>query len=219
MQRQREAQPVFITSVAPITRDDLELLKAPRHQTGTVQRLRESHRQVCRLAALGLTNVAIGEATGYSPTRVGQILNSPAATELVAVLQRNADQTTVDAMTEHASMIARRRTAAERHLVDYIDDLDEKDELLPPKLALALAADGADRTGYGKQSTVFKPNADFAAQLEKAIARSGKTLPVRRADNVIDLKPVPGVPNPPQLVERTAASVPPGPAPTIARRA
>lgn len=171
----------FVTSVSELTREDLAKLQAPRATLTTPQKLRESHHQVARLLALGLAHTAIAEATGYSVQRVSQLGAAPAMQELVARLRERADETTVEAMTDYNNQVARRRNAAERHLIDYIDRLDDEGEIMPPKLALALAADGADRTGFGKQSTRVNVNEDFAAKLEAAIGRSGKVIDINRS--------------------------------------
>ena len=171
---------------------DLERLRQPRHVPSTPQKLRESHHMIARFAALGLDNHEVGARTGYSRERVGVLLDSPAMKELVAKYRAKIDETYVKQVDTFFELATGNMLAAERHIADTIAELDEKDELLPVRTALAISRDAADRFGFGKHTTATNINVDFAAKLEAAIERSGKT---RVINSVADHQPTPSAPS------------------------
>lgn len=184
----KEAKPRYITEVRELTRTDLERLVEPRHAphpSMNIQRTRNSHHRVAMLAAMGLSNTQIAERTGRSVNGVGYLLKAPAMVSLIEEYRREVTNRALESVDEFYTLATRNMLAAERHISDRIAELDEADELLSIKDALAIRADTADRFGYGKNKTVVNVNADFASALEAAIRRSGKTQEV---SNVIDLK-------------------------------
>jgi hypothetical protein len=183
-QRGTVTSKVMIGQPTELARDDLSKLERGNRTTGNVQKLRSSHHEIARLSAQGFTGVEVAGLTGYTKERVGQLLNSPAMVELVAIYRERRADAQQEQFDAYLMLKTNNMIAAERHIADHIADLDDSNELLPVKTALAISADGADRTGYGKRQTV-NVNHDFAAALEKAIARSGK---------IVDVTPTPSVP-------------------------
>lgn len=185
--RGKEATPRYITEVRELTPTDLERLVEPRHPShGSlgVKQARNSHHRVAMLAAMGLNNTQIAERTGRQPASIGYLLKAPAMVSLVEGYRREVTNRALDSVDEYFSLATSNMLAAERHLSDRIAELDEADELLSVKDALAISRDAADRFGYGKNKTQVNVNADFASLLEAAIRRSGKSEAV---GNVIDL--------------------------------
>ena len=168
------AKPIPIGQPEPLIAADLERLKEKRHAPSTPQKLRDSHHMIARLRASGLRGFQIAERMGYSSMRVNDLLNSPAMEELVAQYRLKVDEAFVENVDSFFEIATRNMMAAERHISDHIAELDETGELLPVRTALAISRDAADRFGYGKKSQQTNINVDFAASLEKAIARSGK---------------------------------------------
>lgn len=169
-------KPIPIGQPMPLTVDDLARLHEGNRSTSSIQKLRASHHKIARLAAYGFNNKAIAAHTGYTRERVGQLLGSPAMKELVAVYSEKVIEQEKEDLDAYLALKTSNMVAAERHIADHIAELDEAGELLPVKTALAISADGADRTGYGKRQTNMNVNVDFAAMLEKAIKRSGKQI-------------------------------------------
>src|SRR6266705_2514035 len=64
------------------------------------------------------------------------------------------------------------RDINQRMLLEEYEELDERGERPPIRTMLAVNADYADRTGFGKRQTNVNINVDFAAQLDRAIKRS-----------------------------------------------
>lgn len=167
---------IFVGPPTPLAREDLEILHQGNRQTSSIKRLRASHHKIARLAAYGFDNRAIAAQTGYSRERVGQLLHAPAMRELIAVYMDKIEEQEKEDLDAYLSLKTSNMIAAERHISDQIAELDDAGELLPIKTALAISADGADRTGYGKREVRTNINVDFAAMLEKAIKRSGKQI-------------------------------------------
>ena len=163
-----------IVSVRSIKREDLARLEGPRRKIGMPKKLRNSHHNIARYAAIGLNNKQIGERVGMSRERVGQLLKVPAMEELVANYRERVDEAFIDGIEAYLELATSNMIAAERHIADRIAELDEDDELLPINDALKISRDAADRFGYGKKSTNVNVNVDFAAKLEDAIKRSDK---------------------------------------------
>lgn len=203
-------KPVPIGAPVPLRREDLELLHQGNRSQASIKRLRASHHKIARLAARGLDNKAIAAYTGYTRERVGQLVNSPAMRELIAVYAEKVQEKEDEALDAYIALKTENMMAAERHIHDHIAELDEAGELLPVKTALAISADGADRTGYGKRETRVNVNVDLAAALERAIKRSGKeiktvqgrTLPkaIEASHRVMAATPAPARP----LIQRRA---------------
>lgn len=172
------APTVRLLEVSPLSREDLEVLRAPRHNLSIAERFRDPHHNVARLLALGMKQKDVAAATGYSANRISQLEASPAFQELLALYR----QQVAEKFTENADELVRAMTSIQRKAIrtveEHFDAADEEGELIPLKTALAVAADMADRLGPAKRSvsTNTNINVDFAAELEKAIARSGRTI-------------------------------------------
>src|SRR5512146_119446 len=182
MRKGATPDPIPIGQPRPLVAQDLERLREPRYVASTPQTLRDSHHMIARLAAMGLRKFQIAERTGYSYVRVQALLESPAMDELVAKYRAKVDEEFVEGADAYFSLATQNMLAAERHIADAIAEADEKGELIPIRTALAISRDAADRFGYGKKTQNLNINVDFAAQLEKAIARSGKTIEANRLE-------------------------------------
>lgn len=176
MHKGATAQPIPIGQPEPLVAADLERLKAPRHVPSIPQKLRDSHHMIARLSAAGNKPGEIAVLTGYSRERVTALLGSPAMEELVALYRAKVDEAFVANTDTFFALATQNMLAAERHIADTIAELDETGELLPVRTALAISRDAADRFGYGKKTQNLNINVDFASQLERAIARSGKEI-------------------------------------------
>jgi len=164
---------------SPLKVDDLAKLHTGNRSMSPVKKLRASHHKIARLAAKGFTNKEVAAYTGYTRERVGQLLGAPAMVELVATYREKEAQREDEQLDPYFELATQNMIAAQRHIADKFADLDAEGELMPTREALAVQADAADRLGYAKRTNV-NVNHSFAADMEKAIRRSGK---------VIDIKP------------------------------
>jgi porphobilinogen deaminase len=149
-----------------------------------VNKIRDGHHRVARLAAAGLRTAEIAEKTGYTTTNIGLLLRNPAMQELIAKYRGKVDAAFERSQDEFFALATRNMMMAERQIAERLEDGEESP--LPIKALVSISRDAADRFGYGKRNMTLNVNADFAAELEKALARSNaerlKTIePERKA--------------------------------------
>jgi hypothetical protein len=77
------------------------LLDPPPVERGSpvVAKLRSTHHNLARLLASGLTQNAVSEMTGYSPSRISVLKGDPAFQELIAYYQSQTAEVFIDAAT------------------------------------------------------------------------------------------------------------------------
>lgn len=167
----RKSRSPRILNVRPITKDDMLLLHKPASRV-LLARLRDSHHMVARLAASGISNGEIAEATGYSYSRIAILLQDPSMRELIARYRGKITDAWLDGETTYLNTVRANRNKAERMISDKLDAADETDTPLPTRELLAISRDAADRTGFGKVQKNLNINVDFAAKLEAARQRS-----------------------------------------------
>lgn len=166
-----------VAAIRPITREDLPRLLRPRDASGAnPKRLRDSHHTIARLLATGISTKQVAALAGYSYNRVAVLAQAPAMQELIAHYRARVDELWEENLDTYSRLAVGNMVAAERQISDHLADADEAGELLPVRELIAISRDAADRFGYGKKQTNLNVNADFAALLEKAIARSGKQI-------------------------------------------
>lgn len=179
LHRNKPGTTQVIGQVRSLTKDDLAILSKPRTGAGSVKSFRESHHKLARLYAMGLRHEQVMAETGYGYSRVTTIYRDPAFKELIAQYTKMVNEAFANGVDAYYTLATNNMLAAERHIADKIAELDEEGELLPIKTALAISRDAADRFGYGKKKeTTLNVNVDFAARLEQAMKRSGKTIDV-----------------------------------------
>ena len=142
-----------------------------RYQVNPV-RIRDSHHRVARLAASGLRNGDIAARTGYTCARVSQILQSPAMQDLVTKYRERVTEAWVQDIGDDYNMARESWRLAQRLRLDALEAAMDGDREIPLRELNAIAFDGEDRFGTTKKSTNINLNADFAAELEKALSRS-----------------------------------------------
>ena len=175
------------TGLRALTSEDMTTLLAPvrRDLIVSPDKLRDSHHRVLRLAARGLRNNQIAEITGYSEQRISTILNSPAAQDVLARYRERITDAMIADMAVDAEVDIRTLRLAKTQRLDRLVAADESGDLLPIKDYNSIIADVEDRYGVPKKSTSINLNADFAAELERALSRSAK------ADNIVEVEPTP----------------------------
>lgn len=167
-----------ILGIRDLVRDDLELLREKR-QLPVIQRIRDPHHALARALASGVRQFEAAARCGYSVNRVSQLEKDPAFRELVAYYRDLVAASFKEEVDEYYQLLASNAAKAERMIADKLDTADDAGEALPTRELIAISRDSADRIGYGKKQTNLNVNVDFAAQLEKAIQRSGKVIDVR----------------------------------------
>lgn len=166
-----------IIAIRPMTREDVGLLADKRTIVqGAVARFRDPHHRVARLFAAGLRLGEVVERCGYSYNRVHTLSTDPAFQDLIAKYREKVDAEFVRNQDEFYEQATANMRKAEAMLAEKLEAAEEAGEHLPTRDLIAISGDRMDRFGYGKRQTNLNVNADFASLLEKAIARSGKTI-------------------------------------------
>ena len=168
--------PIPIGQPVALVASDLERLRETRHVASTPQSLRDSHHMVARLAAMGLRPFKIAEQVGYSYVRVQTLLASPAMQELVAQYRLKVDGEFAETADAFFTLATSNMVKTERMIADALEDAEATGERPSLRTLDAISQGRQDRFGYGKKTQNLNINVDFAAQLEKAIKRSGKTI-------------------------------------------
>lgn len=206
-----------ILAVRPLTRDDLACLSQKRPTVGVVKTFRDFHHRIARLCAMGLRAHEVCSQCGISRTRYLQLKGDPAFNELVANYRDKVDEGFVDSAAELFERVSANTINAEMLISEKLEKALDGEEDIPLKTLALISRDGADRIGLPKQklNSNTNVNLDFAAMLEAAAKRSGRS-------NVIDAVPTRTVSGPqgakPPLLPAVRANPPPAVA-GIRRRA
>ena len=153
-------------------------------KSAAVKAFKDSHHLVARLFAAGLRPGEVAERAGYSGTRISVLLGDPSFQNLIAEYRR--EETIAFALTrdDYYERATRARNIALRLVEDKLADVDPDDVTIRELMGIHDSL--ADRTGYGKRSTVTNVNIDFAARLDMAVKRSERVLgispPVQSAE-------------------------------------
>jgi transcriptional regulator with XRE-family HTH domain len=204
--RGKIAQPLSLIEVIPLTSADLATLHKPRSRS-IAQRFREPHHLIARLLAQGMQQQEVAKLVGYSVTRVSQLEADPAFQNLLAVYRERVTEKIEETFDHYLELKAHNMIRAERTISDHFDKAEDENELVPLKTALLVAADGADRLGYGKRQMNVNVNVDFAAELEKARSRVGRMINVPKGVGSASNSPAPE-PSSPQSAHAPAQGSP-----------
>lgn len=140
------------TLVRELTVDDLTALATERgaHQPGqTLTRIRDSHHDVAKCFAEGMTNFEVQIATGYSSSRISILKQDPSFQELVEHYRHVKTEATADLAVRMKSLS-----------LDALEELRERmhTEDLAPEMLLDILKVTADRTGHGPTNKVTQTN-------------------------------------------------------------
>lgn len=139
-----------------------------------IDTLRESHHSIAKMYAAGMPEGVICRRTGYTTRRLNYLWRSPSFQQLIQDYKAEVFEK-INADTDAwAELAVSNGVAAERHINDRIAMLDEANELLPLRDAMAIAGDAKDRFGYSKRVTQTNINVDIAVKMDKAIERSAR---------------------------------------------
>ena len=169
--RNPRGKPYQILSVRPLVESDLAVLREKSAPIARLQTLRDSHHNIARLMAAGLSNVRIAETTGHSLPSLSRWRNDPALQELVAHYRTIVTEEWRDEVDSVQRYAMSNMLKAERMLSDKLDKADEEDDLPSYRDLVSITSDRMDRFGFGKRSSQTNLNVDYAAALEAAIAR------------------------------------------------
>lgn len=163
----RASRPVSASFVRELDRADLALLGEEKGvKPSAIKRLSFRHHSLARCLASGMKPGEAAVQCGYCISRVSILQDDPAFKELVQFYEVKVEQQYVD-LHQRLSGLAQ----------DAMEELQERLENEPEKLSVGqlmeLSKMGADRIGYGPQTsqTNVNFNVDLAGRLEAARKR------------------------------------------------
>lgn len=158
---------VAAATARELTKEDILALGEEKgSQPPPIQRLTDRHHNLARTLAEGVPHGEAGILCGYSSSRVSILLSDPAFKELVEFYRQGITDRFFD-MHDRLHSFSK----------DALDELHVRLEEDPGKFSIGQLMEstklGADRTGYGPQSssTNVNVNVDLAGRLEAARKR------------------------------------------------
>lgn len=165
----RASRPLTATQVRELDSCDIALLAEERGvQAPPLKRLSERHHALARCLASGMEDGDAAITCGYVISRVSILKADPAFRELLAFYRQDVNSKYLDmhgvlaGLSLDAAMELRERLEADAQVEDKTMSVGQLIELT--KL-------GADRTGFGPQSSQLNVNIDLASRLEAARKR------------------------------------------------
>lgn len=172
--RNTRGNPYHILTVRPLTEADLPALREKSSPSARIQNLRDSHHNIARMIASGLTNVQIANQTGHSLAHASRCRRDPSVIELVAHYRALVTEEWLSEQDQISTMSVAAIAKGLRTIHDHFDDADAAGELVPMNRALSVVSDLMDRFGYGKKSATLNMNVNYADELEAAIQNQKK---------------------------------------------
>lgn len=165
--RGRASIPLDATAVGQLTQADLALLQEEKgSQSSAIKRISDRHHTLARCLAEGQSEQEAAINSGYVLSRVSVLKADPAFQELLSFYRKDVNRQYLDVHAKLAGVSG-----------DALNEIQERLENEPEKISLGalidLAKMGADRTGFGPQSssTQLNINVDMATRLEAARKR------------------------------------------------
>lgn len=181
----RPAKQLEIGTIREVGVEELRTTKS-----GTVpgvQKIRDHHHQIAKMAALGMSSGQIATVMDMSLGRVSVLVNDAAMRELIEHYRARTDP---DALTGAnfgvLSLMTSAHARAVRILGARLEDVEAGEREMADGALTKVLGDLSDRVGFGKHSTVTV-DTSFAAKLERARQRSGVKQIEGKAERVLNL--------------------------------
>ena len=165
----RASQPLTAVQVRELDSTDMSLLTEVRGtKPPPLKRLSERHHALARCLASGMEDADAAITCGYVASRVSILKADPAFQELLAFYRQDVNSKYLDmhgvlaGLSLDAAMELRERLEA---------DAQADEKTLSVTSLIELTKLGADRTGFGPQSSQVNVNIDLAGRLEAARKR------------------------------------------------
>lgn len=164
--RGRAAKPLTATVVRELEPSDLALLGQEKGSVPSpIKRLSERHHALARNLAMGMDHRQASIIANYSESRISILLSDPAFKELLAFYREPYEEVVRDIADQYAEMAKDANEELIQRLTDAPEDFSVGQ-------LLEISKTGADRIGYGPQSTSnVNVNVDLASRLQEARKR------------------------------------------------
>lgn len=148
----RKTQPILAEVLRSLTEADVALLATERGiQPSSIKKLTDSHHALARCLAAGMSNAEVSAITGYTPSRISVLGDSPLFAELVEHYRKGEDGALADFQARALNVG-----------LTALDELKDRLENEPEKIGTATIIEAvkalADRTGHGPSSKTTNVN-------------------------------------------------------------
>lgn len=165
----RATRPLTAVQVRPLDECDLALLGEEKGTKPTpLKRLSERHHALARCLASGMSEGEAAITCGYVGSRVSVLKADPAFQELLAFYRQGVEGKYLDM---HGVLAGLSLDAAVELRERLEADMQADEKTLSTGQLIELTKLGADRTGFGPQSSQVNVNVDLAGRLQAARER------------------------------------------------
>lgn len=165
----RAAKPVDAVEVRELGEADIALLETERGvKAPPLKRLGERHHALARCLASGMSPANAAISCGYAPSRVSILQADPAFRDLLAFYRADVNDKYLDM---HGVLAGLSIDAAMELRERLEEDMAAEDKKMSVTALIELTKLGADRTGFGPQSSQLNVNVDLADRLQAARER------------------------------------------------
>lgn len=148
---------------------DIALLQEEKgSKAPALKRLSERHHALAQCLASGMEPGDAAITCGYVPSRVSILQADPAFQELLAFYRQSVEAKYLDM---HGVLAGLSLDAAMELRERLEDDMNADEKKIPVGQLIQLTQLGADRTGFGPQSSQLNVNVDLAGRLQAARER------------------------------------------------
>jgi hypothetical protein len=165
----RARRDVIAVQVRELDEADIAMLASERGtKAPPLKRLSDRHHALARCLAGGMAEGDAAISCGYDISRVSILKADPAFQELLAFYRADVSDKYLDM---HGVLAGLSLDAAMELRVRLEDDIQADEKKIPVNQLMELTKLGADRTGFGPQSSQLNVNVDLAGRLEAARKR------------------------------------------------
>lgn len=169
--RGRAAKPIEATVLRELDPADLALLATERGvKPSAIKRITDRHHNLARSLASGMGEADAAILCGYTVSRVSILKSDPAFSELLTFYREDAQRPFRD-LHVRLSGIATDATVLLQEKLEADLEAELEDRKVPLGQLMELTKMGADRTGFGPQTTALNVNVNLAGRLEAARKR------------------------------------------------
>lgn len=165
----RAAKPMSAVQVRELDATDIALLQEEKgSKAAPLKRLSERHHALARCLASGMEPGEAAFTCGYVPSRVSILQADPAFQELLAFYRQSVETKYLDM---HGVLAGLSIDAAMELRERLETDIEADEKKISVTQLMELVKVGADRTGFGPQSSQVNVNVDLAGRLQAARER------------------------------------------------
>lgn len=152
----QKERPVLAEAVRPLTEADVAMLATERSiQPSAIKRLTAGHHSLARCLALGMKDVEAAAITGYTPSRISVLRDSPLFAELIAHYTSQADSAVADVQKQLLDL-------ALTGINEIQQRLEDEPEKISTGIVNEITKSALDRAGFGPQSKTTNLNVNVS---------------------------------------------------------